>query len=308
MPLGLPTPAPISLPAPSTSSRSTSSPAPESHADFRLPIIDAQGVRRYIYYAGRTIMVSCAPSTTCRIMLEPGAGVTSVENPSANWHVTPTGGTEAPTVTVVPDLGAPDTGIVIETPQRYYSVILHTETGYPGAVYGYLFAEHGRVQLPSVTPLTLVTPSPSPEDDEHEHEMMAPIAPEPCPDEYGLSAMNAPGYWPHKILVGRSTVALWFSANGVIPAAAVPTTDTPPDQLWLDHLAMIAQAGEIDGEYRVLRVLACYPTIVLYSGTGKNRRAIILRGRPHPKASSAPLSVTTPTPLESTTPSPRVPR
>src|SRR5579863_3670170 len=113
----LPTPSPISLhaavtatPTPIASPLANSGQKP-SGATY----IDADGVTRSIYYAGRSIVVSCAPNTTCRVELSPGSDISANLTPPTGWHVTPDNSGTVPMLLIIPDAGAPDTGMVVQT-------------------------------------------------------------------------------------------------------------------------------------------------------------------------------------------------
>lgn len=274
----IPTPQPISLhsPAPIATPRpAIATPAP-SHPQSGDVYVDGQGVVRTIYYAGGSIVVSCAPSSTCRVELPAGSAVSGVLNPTPAWHVTPDNDGATPMVLVVPDPGAPDAGIVVQSKARSFAMRLHLDPAAVNATYGYLFPDHGRVVLPSAKPVEVTS-----EDDQASAEpFQAPIAPAPCPSGYAMTSQGDPPFWPRRVWIANDGVSIAFSANGVIPVAAVPLSGAPlRSPVDLSRLAMISQAGEIDGQDRVVHVLDCYPTIVLYLGFGRDRRAVVLQAR-----------------------------
>lgn len=276
MPVALPPPAIVAAPTP-PSHRSARVPGPVPSELPGFPYRDDHWIHRALYFAGKVYRVDCAPGTTCRIYLDAGESKPSIVVPSQAWHVNPLSGTDQPFITVVPDPNAGDAGIVIQAGMHDYAVLLHADVSAPGVAYGWIYEHGGKFVLPAVSVPQIVEPSPSPgASDASEPTGTDPVAPEPCPPSYKVSSQNSPSFWPEQILVGGSTVALVFPADGMIPVVGVPTSDTPSGQVWLDHLADVAQAGEVSGTKRIVRVLACYRTIVFYSGFGKGRRALIL--------------------------------
>lgn len=272
-PTPMPTPAPLPIGSPAATSPTMRSSAPPPSRFYD----DDQGVHRAIYLAGGSITVSCKAMTTCRLFL--GADAAAPAAPGvipSGWHVMPETDGE-PVVEIFPETGAPDTGIVIKTKMRTYGLLLHVDENSPNAAYGYLFPdEHGHVLLPQRSSIEL---DPTPETTTPEH-ANAPIAPVPCPSTYRVISQNNPGFWPHRVWIESGGVVVSFPANGIIPLTAVPEDAPHGDSIDLNQLANISQGGGVDGSDRLVRIQSCYPTIVLYTGFGRDRRAVILQAQP----------------------------
>lgn len=296
-PGSLRTPPPVNfglIPAPA--------PTPQTYTDER-------GIRNWIYREGATFTLWCAPSSVCLVHFPASATNPRIANPgTSGWRVELFPGDGPPVLSISPSAGASDTGVAVNTDRGSYSFMLHADASAFDWSYGFLQVINGRVKLPSAAPVVLESPSPSPppsdSDDITEPEGMAPLAPLACPASYSLSEQGTPPFWPHRISVDplTNTVAAWFPANGIVPVVGVPTLSTPYDELWLDHLAMVQSSGEIDGSYRVIRVMGCYSTIVFYTGFGHSASGVILHAAGLPT-----LRDTHPAPTPAPTPTPEKP-
>jgi len=263
MPIPIPTPAPVSpqqSSAPPTAPISTPAPSQTPRPVGNI-YIDGEGVIRSIYYEGRSIVVSCAPNTTCRVEFAAGSEISGNLNPPVGW-----------------DVNAPDIGIVVQTKASHsYALMLHADPSAANATYGYVFPDaYGHVILPSDKPVTV-----SSEDETTHTESQSPLAPGPCPKGYNVYSQNNPTFWPHMVFLDGGGVSASFPATGIVPVAAVPVSEQQQKMpLDLSRLANIAQSGGIDGTDRIVHIMSCYPTIVLYLGFGRDRRAVILEAQP----------------------------